>query len=254
MAVKTAEVAVTGAVAPTPQNPLGIGRKTISELMPVQEYMELDGRLVNARRQVYYDTIRLEAGANWTTAQKMRLFTIGREGEGRIANTGATFSKSDVDTNMLRGGEFESGTTGIVTGLEVMLVLPNRLATADAAGIVSNPAPNAKAANSYSATLLLWTLLNQTRLTFYRGETSQENGLLWQFPTRFGVSGMFGGDAEEGLCQNAVPGGTDLEYIKILEDGKDFSVLVEPLAPALMMTADAMIRILLITRRIGDLM
>lgn len=249
----TKQILVAGEVESTPKNPLGIAALDLGLIskMPMSRYFSFRDRIVGARSQVWYDTVRLEAGSNWTSAQKVRLFTVGRESASTVANTGTAIIKSDFDTNMSRGGEFESNVTAIIEAVEVQLDIPARLATADSSGLVSNPAPAAKAANTFSATLLHKVLTNQTRLTFYRGETPEENGLLNMFPTRFGAAGVIGGDTEEGMISNYAPGGSMLDFPKVFETNNDLSVLLEPLAPAVAMPSDIAIRVLLIGKRIG---
>lgn len=247
---------VAGEVPPTSRNPLGIAEISLDTVAktPISRYLQYENRIVNARSQVYYDTIRLESGTAWTSGQTVKTFTIGRDGPGTIANTGAAIVKSSFDTNMIKGGQFESGTTAIVSAVEFMVMLNGRLATADTSGQISNPAPAAKAANSYAASLLLQALLTQTRLTFERGERREENGLAFMFPSRFGIFGVAGGDLEEGVFQNVSPVGliSMLDFPKVLDDDEDFNLLVEPLAASLALPNDVAIRILLITRRIGE--
>ncbi len=250
------EQIVQVATPPTAQQPFGgIKHYTLEEIarMPIAQFMEIEGRILNGRTQVYYDTLRLAAGTAWTSAQKVRLFTIGREGRAEVANTAAAITKTDFDCNMQKGGEFEHGSTVIIHGIEVFMEQTARLATADAAGLVSNPAPTAKAVNTYSASLLHRVLRRQTKLTFYRGERPQESGLLFMFPTRFGAQASFGGDTEEGIINNSSPAGyiNILDFPKVLEGGRDFSILIEPLAPSLDMPADVEITVCLITKRLA---
>lgn len=232
----------------------GIKEYTLDDIagMPLPVFMRKADKIVNARNQVYHDTVRLEEGA-WTNQQSARLFQVGRNKAGFVANTGVTFgNKTDFDTNMIADGEFEGGTTAIVTAIEVDLFLPVRFPTADTVGIITNAAPQAKVANTYSASLLYFALTRQTKLTFYRTETPQENGFLYEFPTRFGASASFGGDVEEGFIQNTTGrGGGVLSFPKVLESSDNFSVLLEPLAASLTLPIDVQIRVLLIAKRIG---
>lgn len=240
----------------TTANPSGIRDYSLEEIarMPLPVYLKKADRILNARKQVYYDTARLESGTAWLIGQNARLFTKGKSQDSTVVNTGAAIaSKTDFDTNMISDGEFEGGTTAIVSAIEVDLFLPTRLATADTLGMITNPAPAAKVANTYSASVLFYALTRQTKLTFFRSETPQENGLLYEFPTRFGATAALGSDAEEGFIQNTAGRGNVLDFPKILESDDRFSCVLEPLAASLALPSDVAIRVLLITKRIGTL-
>jgi hypothetical protein len=256
MARNHGAIQVAGKVEPTARNPLGIGEISLETVAktPMSEYLSYHNRIVNARSQVYYDTIRLESGTAWTSGQSTKAFMVGKDQNGAILNTGTAITKSGFDTNMIKGGQFESGTTVIVSAIEVMIMLNGRLATADTSGLISNPAPAAKTANTYSAALLLQAILDQTKLTFEMGERRQENGLFFMFPCRYGIFGVIGGDTEEAVVQNVSPVGliSMLDFPKVLDSDDDFDILIEPLAASLALPNDVKIRILLITKRIGE--
>jgi hypothetical protein len=245
--------AVKVAVPKSRLYPQGVKQYSLEEIasMPMQRYMVLQDRIVNARSQVYYDTVRLESGSAWVRGQSARLFTKGIDQDGRITNTGAVVTKSKFDTNMVQDGAFEFGVTAIVSAIEAHIVLPARAATADVQGMITNPAPAAKAANVYSSSILLYALTHQVALTFFRGEDSEENGLLYQFPSRHGLSASYGGDVEEGFAQNSMGHGSKLDFPKVLVHDENFNVLIEQLSDTLALPVDAAIRINLMTKRIG---
>ncbi|MGI8996416.1 MAG: hypothetical protein ACR2GW_07055 [Pyrinomonadaceae bacterium] len=236
-------------------NPSGIREYSLEEVarMPLPVYLRKADKILNARKQVYHDTVRLEGGTPWTVGQRARVFNKGIGQPANVTNTGAAYEKTDFDTNMISDGEFEGGTTAIVSAIEVDLFLCARVPTADTLGMITNPAPAAKVANTYSASILFFALTRQTKLTFFRSETPQENGFLYEFPTRFGATSSLGGDAEEGFVQNTTGRGNVLDFPKILESDDKFSALLEPLAPSLALPIDVAIRVLMITKRIGTL-
>lgn len=255
MAVPDKVVEVAGQVPATAQNPLGIQQIALADIarMPISQYLALENKIVNARSQVYYDTIRLDSGTAWTSGQSVRAFSVGREQPWTVANSGVAIQKTNFDTNLIKNGTFEGGTIVIVSGIEVFVALNGRLATADTSGMITNPAPAAKTANTYSASLLLQALMTQTRFTWYDGEKSRENGLGFQFPTRFGFT-IQGSDTEENVAQNVSPAGliNVLDFPKILTDRSDFNIHVEPLAASLALPNDVAIRILMITKRLAE--
>ncbi len=217
----------------------------------IDRYLE---RATNLRTQVYYDTVRLAAGTPWAKGQTIKLFSRGREQDGKVANTGAVFTKSDFDTNMVgAGGEFEGNVSVIVMAFEAMHIpLPVKAAAA-VNGMITDPTANATQPAGYSATLLELALMTQTKYTFERGtDTREENGLLIDIPSSSGLSGSFAAQANEVLVQNTMGHNRMLDFPKVVHSEKPFDVLIEPLADTLAIPVDCAIRFRMVCKRIRE--
>jgi hypothetical protein len=222
--------------------------------MPLSTYYRKKDRIMNARRETYYDTMILDPSAGWSTDKPAKLFTRGLGEPGVIVNTGTAFAeKNYFDTNMLSDGEFDTESTVIVHSFEVELKLCAALPTAVDNGRITNPKPNTEAALAYSASLLFQAIIDQTRFTFYRADQPQETGFLNELTCRLGSTASFGGDLNEGFIQNVIPlDNNRLDRPKVFTNGK-FHVRLEPLAALTALQTWVVLRFRMRARRIGVL-
>jgi hypothetical protein len=227
--------------------------KEISE-MPLPAYYRKKDKIMNARRETYYDTLIIDPSAGWDLSRVGKLFTRGIGDEGIVTNTGTAFAEKDYfDTNMLSGGEFDGESTVIVHSFEVEMFLCAALPTTVDRGRITNPKPNAEASLQYSASLLFQSIINQTRFTFYRSDSPQETGFLNELTCRLGPTASFGGDLNEGFIQNVIPVDNNrLDRPKVFTNGK-FHVRLEPLAALTALQAWVVLRFKMRARRIGEL-
>ncbi len=236
--------------------PLGLRPVSLAKVAATPMETAIDrylNRATNLRTQVYYDTIRLAAGTPWTKGQPVKLFTRGREKDGKVANTNTVFAKTDFDTNMVNDGEFEGNVSVIVMAFEAYHIpLPVKAAAA-VNGVITDPTANAAQPAGYSATLLQLALMSQTKYTFERGtDTREENGLLFDIPASSGFSASYGAQANEQLVQNSMGHNRMLDFPKIIHSEKPFDVLIEPLSDTLAIPVDCAIRFRMICKRIRE--
>lgn len=196
--------------------------------MPVSTYYKKKDRIVNARKQVVYDTLVFDPAAPIRAGFEWFAFTRGRGTEGRYANTGVSFGdKKNWHSNLLRNGEFEGDATYLIHSMEVALFLPSILAVQNnfSQGILTNATPAAEGAQAYSATLTYEMLKEALFFEFRRTEQAQERGFLEDWTTRIGPTSSLGGDTNEGYIQNAsFNENMMLIYTKVFDRGENQSL------------------------------
>src|SRR5688572_28154938 len=110
---ENAKLAVAGMAPVSGSNPQGIGLidpQSVSRL-PLAQYQQMAGSLVNTQSAIYYDSAVYTAGTAVTAGQKKALFTKGKTQDDTVVNTGVAIpEKGEFMTNMISDGEFEGGT------------------------------------------------------------------------------------------------------------------------------------------------
>ncbi len=216
------------------------------EGMPGVAFRSYISRAINAQSKTLYDTARVIAGQVLPVGTLGNLFTASQGEEGSTVTVdGIIYKKDGSDTNLVnKRGKLDFGELFIFYGLEFHYVLPARLGTYDAKGRLTGAAPLAKAANTYSGATLLDAITHNVSMTFYRAaQAPQENGLACEWPSSIAFSGAYGGDTEEGFCQNASGrGGRLLDAVKVLQDEEEWFVRLDN-ANNLLMTAGQPFRV-----------
>jgi hypothetical protein len=205
--------------------------------MTVEQIRELEPTIKGARIEEFYDTVVIEPDAtNGVLAQgdKAVLFRKGMNeedsyfGQGSVA-TGKFNKQPYLDTNMQRNGEFQSGESFLVQEIEVLISPTSNVKSGGigANGTINNPAVTSNGTN-YDPAVLLQAALHQFYLRFKRNTDVIHEGLLREFPTRYGISGAYGASIG-GFVQNTSFGGDTNRLVEpeIITGNQDFSVEIE---------------------------
>lgn len=205
--------------------------------MTVDQIRALEPTLRGARIEEFYDTAVIEPdAANGVLAEgdKVVLFRKGMNekdfyfGQAGVA-TGEYVKKAYLDTNMQRNGEFQNGEAFLIQEIEVLATPTSNVKTGVAAnGTITNPAHTP--GTNYDPAVLEWALLNQFYLRFKRNTDVIHEGLLREFPCKYGMSGAYGGILG-GFVQNTSFNGESNRLVEpeIVVGNQDFSVEIEHL-------------------------
>lgn len=219
--------------------------------MPLPLYYQKAGRILNARNQVYRDVAIFQPGTV-TPSHKARLFTKGIGQQDKVINSPATvYEKGRYHTNMIADGEFEGGTTFLMSAIEARVFISNIVPRNVTLGQIVDTATNA----TQNASVLHDGVTRQFELTFVRTEQSMHNGLLYEFPTRFCSSGVMGNVAD-GFVQNgpfAMDSWNKLSSVQVLESDDKFHFDLQPLADTMELPSWVVVEVLLVGKRIGTL-
>ncbi len=215
--------------------PLDIPLREV-EGMPTSLFAKYVDRATNAQTKILEDTGRVISGAV-LPKDAWRFFTLSQNEQGQVlTNAGPGFRKNAYDTNLqVKGGRLDFGELFLFYGMSFHYVLPVRSGTFDANGELTGAVPQAKAAGVYAASTLMEAIIHNLHLTFYRAsQKPQESGRAVTWPSPDLVNGNFGGDAEEGFCQNGSGVLRMLDTVKVLHWEEDWFVLVENVANIVM--------------------
>lgn len=245
-------IAVAGQVQPNSSNPLGIqllDPKTISD-MPLAQYYQLAGNMVNVQNAVYYDTAVYTGGTPITQSQPARLFTRGKSQDGTVVNTGVAIGeRGEYLTNMIGDGEFEGGTTFLLEQIAVDFMLTSEQPAA-LGGRGEITAPNYTASVTVSAANHAKAIRDQFELQYLRNEELKLRGLLMEFGSPFVLSGAFG-SPNAGFVQNGyVNTWNKLSRIPVLQSEDKFSFVIQPVVPTWTPTISFNLRVMLIGKTI----
>lgn len=233
----------------TPSNPSGRQYLDINEVvgMPLAQFYEFAGNIVNVDNACYYDSAVVIAGTALTQAQKKALFTKGKSEPDTTMNTAAAIAeKGEFLTNMITGGEFEGGTTFLLESIAVDLNLTSEVATTyGSRGQIV--APNYTASTTVSAANNHKAYTEQIELQFLRNEDIKHRGLLRFFPSPFGSSGTFG-SPNAGFIQNGfgVPTWNQMARVRVLQSEDRFSSVLNPIVETWTPSMTAVIRVCLL--------
>jgi hypothetical protein len=205
--------------------------------MSWSQIRELEPVMRGARIEEFYDTAVIEPdGTNGIVAagDKITLFRKGMNqddtyfSQGGVA-TGKYNKVPYLDTNMNKDGEFETGQAFLIQEIETVVCAT---ANVKSGGVAANGTPNSPVITStgtnYDPAVLMQMVLNQFYLRFKRNTNVQHEGLLREFPTRYGMSGAYGASIG-GFVQNTSFGGDTnrLAEPEIISGNQDFSVELE---------------------------
>lgn len=207
--------------------PTGLISLAEIEQMPIQDYLELDGRLLYVRRRTRFDTAVIDANYALPAGAEKELFRKGKGEEDQTFN-GVEFVKNGAHCNVPRKGEFSQGTINIVKALLVDVPFFASKPTTMAAGIITNAKGTAPAAN-YDPAIAAYALLNNMEVTLQIADEERPvSGRLIDFANPHQLAGLAGA-AVGGIFQNSAIG-RQLDNPQVIEGGLDFFVKLEALA------------------------
>lgn len=205
--------------------------------MTWQQIADLEPKMRGARIEEFYDTVVIEPDADngiLAFGDKHSLFRKGMNqkdtyfGQGNV-ETGSYNKVPFLDTNMNKDGEFQNGESFLLREIEVKVSPTSNVKSGGIAknGTINNPAVTSTGTN-YDPSVLLNAVLDQFYLRFKRNTDVQHEGLLREFPTKYGISGAYGASIG-GFVQNTSFGGDTnrLSEYEILVGNQDFSVEIE---------------------------
>lgn len=240
-------------VAEPTGNDSGIRAYNLEQIaqMPLPEYLRKDNKILYWRNQVFHDTAIIAPGVAITPQHIKRLFVKGKNESDTVMNSGAAIAqKGEFMTNMETNGEFPHDSTAICYSIEVDWQFTTAQPSAISLGQIQN-ASTAAVAN-YSASVCNAAIRRQFQLRLVRGEQSKHKGFLYEFPTRFGSTGAFGGT--DGFIQNnsfASDTFSKLDRPEVFEGDSRFSFELVPLADTLTMPVWTIITVMIVCRYIG---
>jgi hypothetical protein len=179
------------------------------ESMPLAQYYQdyrNPGTIVNAQADFFYDTAYIVAGTAVTANQKQALFAHGKTDPSSQFNGApptAIAEKGAFMTNMLADGSFPQGTSFIMEGAGVQILMTADKATAALGTRGEMLTPVYAASVTKSAVNNLLAALENLELIFFRGEEPRKRGPLefWPAPPGVGLEGA-SGSPNGGFFQN----------------------------------------------------
>jgi len=205
--------------------------------MSWEQIRKLEPTMRGARIEEFYDTAVIEPDATngiLAYGDKHTLFRQGMEQKdnyfGQAAvGTGAYTKVPFLDTNMNKDGEFQNGEAFLLQEIEAKITTTSNVKSGGVAanGTINNPAVTSTGTN-FDPAVLMDAVLNQFYLRLKRSTTVQHEGLLREFPTKYGISGAYGASIG-GFVQNTSFGGDTnrLAEPEIISGNENFSVELE---------------------------
>ena len=146
---------------------------------------------------VQYDTKYYVAGTAVNSADQI-FFSVPINGQDSLGNNSAVvFSKTQMATNMVQGGQLQRGNILIVESLQAQITIPGNLdSTLQASGNTTLPLATGTAVGAATATagVLLGNIYSAIAksgvIRLKIGNKEFERGPLEQFPSEFGGSGF----------------------------------------------------------------
>jgi hypothetical protein len=226
--------------------------------MTPEQIAKLEPTMRGARIEEFYDTVVIEPDAvNGVIAEgdKASIFRKGMNekdfyfGQSGIAS-GEYVKKGYLDTNMEKNGEFQTGEAFLLQEIEVLAEPTGNVKSGGVAanGTINDPAITASAI--YDPAVLLQILRNQFYLRLKRNSDVRHQGLLREFPCKYGISGAYGGSVGS-FAQNTSFDGVSNRLVEpeIIIGGQDFSVEIEYLGEELdLSTVNQWVRIQVLLR------
>lgn len=213
--------------------------------LPLAQWLDLSGELVNVQSAMYYDSAYIIAGTAVTPSARKALFSRGKSQADTIMNSGAAIaSKGEFMTNMITDGEFEGGTTFILERIAIDVVLTSELPTT-LGGRGEITAPNYTASVVISAANNFRCYTEQIEAQWVRNENIIKRAPIRFWPSPVGYSGAFG-SPNSGFIQNG-PGNDRysaglLDRPVVLNSEDRFNVVLQPLVDTFTPTIGAVIR------------
>jgi hypothetical protein len=196
------------------------------EGMTIPQFLNIEGRIHNVRRDRVYDTVIYDTNTTVTAAAKRTLFRKGLDQGDTTAVSGTAFKKTLSHTNMLKDGEFEKNDLVIVRNVEIELPAFGGKPTTQANGVITNAKATFPA--TYDPALAAYAWLSQLWVEFKRGGKTVYENLAINFPQDAGLYAAFG--ANSGAYVQNGNGANLMPNVQVLEGGDDFSVVLTPLA------------------------
>lgn len=217
------------------------------EAMPLAQFYQYKGQMVNAQSAFYYDSTYVKAGVAVTSNARKSLFTLGKsETDTQFGTSTTTGEKTEFLTNMISNGEFDNGTNFIMEGAGVQIVTSsNKPSVVGANGAITTPSYTASVVGSGVNNLLM--VVNNLHLRFIRGEEIKKAAPLqfWPAPPGIGLEGAFG-SPNDGFSQNGRGGLVQFTHPVVLEAGDKFQFdLVNLAQAAFTPDAEIFIRVIL---------
>lgn len=212
-------------------------------------FVGADGGLKNVIDYTLYDTVRLIAGTAWAPGE-FTMFSQAVNGAGALANTGAAFVKTELDTNMINGSQLPEGYYFVAHSIQVALTLPEAL---DTAALGATAAINSTTAGGVSSgSNFLASLAQGTTIRFRVDNRDLEQGPLWNFPTDFGQSGYSSATGTvaqaslSGASNNGLGAGRTLSYFRHIKPLQRFNVFLKNVITQTTVPMGAQIRVALV--------
>jgi hypothetical protein len=229
---------------PNPNDFQVISPQALEQMPIAQYYRDVAGNIVNAQSACYYDTALFVAGTAVTQGMKGNLFTKGKAEDSAAVNTGTAITeKGSFMTNMINNGEFEGGTTFIMEGVGVQVILTaDKATTYGTRGQIT--APDYSASTTISAANNLQAYLENLELQYVRGEDVKKRAPLLFWPAPIGLEGAWG-SPNGGFVQNGRTGLVQFSHPVVLQSEDKFSFPVECIVETFTPTMTAKIRVVL---------
>lgn len=212
-------------------------------------FVGADGGLKNVIDYTLYDTVRLIAGTAWTPGE-FTMFSQPVNGAGALANTGAAYVKTELDTNMINGSQLPEGYYFVAHSIQVALTLPESL---DTAGLGATAAINSTSVGAPSSGAnFLAALAQGTTIRFRVDNRDLEQGPLWNFPSEFGQSGYTASTgtnatpAQTGAQNNGLGHARTLSYFRHIKPLQRFNVFLKNVITQTTVPMGAQIRVALV--------
>lgn len=177
----------------------GFDAKTIALIQQaMQQYPQLTLKSFYGER--LFDTARVTAGTALNSSE-FQLFANPIGSQQTEMNGTTQYTKSQLDTNMTTARQLPAGQYAWITSIQVRVIisgsLDNTAQTGANLGLANDPGigSNIVAADDVQAVNLAQAALESIVLNFFYNQTKFENGPLYLFPTRYGMSGFAGGFA-----------------------------------------------------------
>jgi hypothetical protein len=217
------------------------------EAMPLSQFYEYKGSIVNAQSAFYYDSTYIKVGVAVPANAKKSLFTLGKnEQDTQFGTSTTTGEKTEFLTNMISNGQFDNGTNFIMEGAGIQCIAPANLpTTVGANGAIT--APNYTASVVIDGGNNLQMALNNLELRFIRGEDVKKRGpaIMWPAPPGVGLAGAFG-SPNGGFAQNGAAGLVQFTHPVVLEGGDKFQFDLANVAQAAWTpTTELLVRVIL---------
>lgn len=160
-----------------------------------------------------YDTARIQSGTA-LPLNEFPLFAVPVGSQTTELNGSTQYTKTRLDTNMTTARQLPAGQYAWITSIQARVTLTGQLddtvQTGNNLGLANAPGTGAAAAvaDDVIGVNLIQAALESIVGTFQYNQTNFENGPLYLFPSRYGVSGVAGGfmyvptTAGTGIAQN----------------------------------------------------
>lgn len=198
--------------------------------MTIDEFLEIDGKLMRVVRRVRYDTIVFQPTLIKADTHKGSAFRDGLNEEARYATdktVNGKYEKTKSHTNMTLNGAFEKDDFVIIKAIAVPLTFTAGVPTTVVDGIITDPTANLSKVN-YDPFLHCETFAKSFSLSYQESNKTKIEGRLSDFPmVAGGMSGSLGA-SPGGVAQNAFLSSNALNRPRIIEGLQSFNIIINP--------------------------